>query len=200
VDGDPSDPVPGLVIRPLAPTDSLGELTDLLHRAYAQLRTQGLHYVASHQDEATTRRRVARGECYVGERSGRLVATVTFKPTSLTAGCDWYDRPEVASFRQLAVDPELHRNGIGSALVALAEQRAGETGATEISLDTSEKADSLIGWYLRRGYRFVGQVSWPMVNYRSVILSKSLDGEGTSTGAGVPFFRGIRDVHRGTGR
>lgn len=161
-------------IRPLAPSDSLLELTELLHRAYAPLRQRGLHYVASSQDETTTRRRIARGECWVAEWDRRLVGTVTFRPASDTRGCEWYDKADVASFEQLAVEPGLQGRGVGAALVDVAENRARSTGAVEISLDTSERAESLIAWYSGRGYRFVQWVTWEVVNYRSVVLSKDL--------------------------
>jgi hypothetical protein len=44
-------------IRPLEEADSLGELTSLLHRAYAQLSDLGLNYTAVDQsvDEEQTR-------------------------------------------------------------------------------------------------------------------------------------------------
>ena len=173
---EPSDPGLSFTIRPLAPSDSLSDITDLLHRAYAPLRQQGLHYIASNQDEATTRRRIARGECFVAECDRRLVGTVTFRPASETSGCDWYDRAEVASFEQFAVEPRLQGRGIGGALVELVEHRAGATGAVEISLDTSEKAETLIAWYRARGFRFVQWVRWGVVNYRSVVLSKDVRG------------------------
>lgn len=166
--------VPGAVVRRLAPDDSMAEMTDLLHRAYAELREMGLHYVASHQDEARTRARAANGECYVGVLDGRLIATVTFTPAGRTAGCRWYDRGDVASFSQLAVDLQWQRRGIGAALVRLSEERARCTGAAEISLDTSEKAYDLRTWYRRQGYRFVQTTRWSEVNYRSVIMSKRL--------------------------
>ena len=171
---EPSDPARSFTIRPLAPADSLSDITDLLHRAYAPLREQGLHYVASNQEEATTRRRIARGDCFVAECDCRLVGTVTFRPASETSGCDWYDKAEVASFEQLAVEPHLQGLGIGGALVELAEHKARATGAVEIGLDTSEKAEALIAWYLGRGYRFVQWVRWEVVNYRSVVLSKDV--------------------------
>ena len=34
-----------VIIRPLAHTDSISALTDLLHRAYAELAEQGLHFM-----------------------------------------------------------------------------------------------------------------------------------------------------------
>ncbi len=174
---EPSAPDPSFTIRPIAPFDSLSDITDLLHRAYAPLRQQGLHYVASNQDEATTRRRIARGECYVVECDRRVVGTVTFRTARETRGCEWYDRAGVASFEQLAVEPPLQGRGIGGALVDIVEQKARATGAVEISLDTSEKAESLIAWYFRRGYRFVQWVRWEVVNYRSVVLSKDVRGD-----------------------
>jgi ribosomal protein S18 acetylase RimI-like enzyme len=80
----------------------------------------------------------------------------------------------VASFEQLAVEPDLQGRGIGSALVDTAEDNARRAGAVEIGLDTSEQANALIAWYVGRGYRFVQFATWEVLNYRSVVLSKEL--------------------------
>lgn len=61
--GQPDSNVP--LIQPIQPTDSLAELTSLLHRAYAPLAARGLHFLAANQDEARTGRRISRGECYL---------------------------------------------------------------------------------------------------------------------------------------
>jgi GNAT superfamily N-acetyltransferase len=160
-------------VRLLDASDSIEELTDLLHRAYAPLAVMGFRYVATHQDAARTRQRVGGGrECYVAVQDGRIVGTVTFRNASLTRGCPWYDRPDVCSFGQFAVEPPLQRRGIGSRLMDVCERRAVETGAAELALDTAEGADHLIDLYRRRGFRFVEHTRWPEVNYRSVIMSK----------------------------
>ena len=174
---------PGLVVRQLTASDSTAELTRLLHRAYAGLSRRGLRYVASHQDEDTTRRRIAGGECLVATLGDRLVGTVTFVPKERTGPCEWYERPDVASCQQLAVDTGLQGAGVGSLLVELVEERAWVTGAREVALDTSEQADDLIGWYRRRGYRFVQEAEWEVTNYRSVVLSKRLTLSGVTTRA-----------------
>lgn len=106
----------------------------------------------------------------------RLVGAICFHDASFTGGCPWYGRPEVASFHQFAVDPGFQRQGIGSALLDMAEQRARETGAKEIALDTAEGAAHLIALYERRGYRFIEYAQWSVTNYRSVIMSKKLGG------------------------
>ena len=71
----------------------------------------------------------------------------------------------------------------------IVEQKARATGAVEISLDTSEKAESLIAWYSRRGYRFVQWVRWEVVNYRSVVLSKDVRGDSGSCDEVGSFVR-----------
>lgn len=162
-----------LVIRALAETDSLAELTALLHAAYAQLGQLGFNYTAVDQGEDETRRRIAGGECYVACEDGRLIGTIMFYRNS-KGHHPWYSRPDVATVGQFAVAPAFQKRGIGARLMALAEDRAVATGAAEIALDTSEGATHLIAWYTRLGYRRVAHAQWTGKTYRSVILSKAL--------------------------
>lgn len=161
--------------RRLEPTDSIADLTLFLHRAYAELADSGLRYVATHQSEETTRKRIEGGECFVAFIGGRLAGTITLHDAAHARGCPWYDRPDVANFHMLAVDPELRGRGLGGLLIELVEERAAATGAAEIACDTAEQATHLIQLYERRGYRFVELADWrPTTNYRSVVLSKKL--------------------------
>lgn len=164
----------GLIVREVGPSDSIGELTRLLHRAYAPLARRGLRYLATHQDEDTTRRRIAGGYCIVAVLDSRLVGTVTLQPKEAPGPCAWYMRAGVAWCEQLAVEPSLHNRGIGTLLMELVEERALHTGAEEVALDTAEQAGVLIAWYQRLGYRLVGTADWEITNYRSVVLSKRL--------------------------
>src|SRR4051794_11570226 len=164
-------------IRLLGEEDSISELTQLLHRAYRPLADAGMRYVASWQDDDITRKRVARGECYLAFAGDRLAGTILFTDAAGTDGCPWYDRPDVASFHQFAVEPELQRFGIGAKLVEVCERRAADTGAGELGVDTSEHATHLIDWYGRLGYRIVGDADWSATNYRSVVLSKRVSAD-----------------------
>jgi GNAT superfamily N-acetyltransferase len=163
-----------LIIRPIEASDSIAELTDLLHRAYRRLADMGLRFYATHQTEEQTRERLDDAECFVGLMDGRLVATIAYYNPERAKGCEWYDRPDVAYFGQFAVEPALQRRGFGEQLVELVERRAREDGAAELALDTAEPAEHLIRYYTRLGYRLVGHTQWSVVNYRSVIMSKSL--------------------------
>jgi GNAT superfamily N-acetyltransferase len=163
-----------VTIRPLKATDDLSELTDLLHRAYSKLAHMGLRYVATHQDVDTIRARIEEGECFVAEMDGKVVGTIVFRNPSQTDGCSWYGQPDVASFGQFAVEPDVQGARVGSALLTHVELRAKAFGAAELALDTAEPASHLIELYTRRGYRIVDQVIWDEVNYPSVVMSKSL--------------------------
>ncbi len=165
-----------ILIRPLAPSDSMAEMTALLHRAYGSLAEKGFRYLASYQTEEETRRRAGRGECHVGIRDGRIVATISLRPGSAAEGTPRYQAPDISVFGQFAVEPALQRSGIGSRLMDLVERRAGELGSRRVACDTAEGAVHLIRYYEKRGYRVVGHVRWDasVVNYRSVILEKLL--------------------------
>ena len=165
-----------ILIRPLNETDSIADLTTLLHRAYKRLADMGLRYVASYQPEETTRKRIRDGECFVGVAEERLIATVTYYAPAHRSEVAWYDRDDVAYFGQFAVEPELQQLGIGAMLMDYLEAKALADGAAEISLDTSEQATHLIAYYTRRGYRFIEYQQWDVTNYRSMILSKRLNG------------------------
>ena len=163
-----------ITLRPIEQADSIADLTRLLHRAYAGLAQRGLHFVASHQDEQTTRRRIERGECHLAFHHGALIGTITLYAPGHKDGSPWLDRPDVAILRQFAVEPAHQRRGVGSRLLELVERRAREMGAVELALDTAEPATDLIRYYEKRGFRFIEHVRWTQVNYRSVVMSKRL--------------------------
>jgi GNAT superfamily N-acetyltransferase len=171
-----ADQARGFSLRLLEASDSIGELTALLHRAYRPLAERGFRFVASHQDEARTLSRISRCECCVAVIDGRIVGTILFRAPAQASGCPYYDRPDVATFHQFAVDLPFQSRGIGVALLEWAEARARETGAAELARDTAEGATDLIVMYRRRGYRIVGRVTWPEVNYGSVIMSRPVQG------------------------
>lgn len=161
-------------IRPLAATDSITELTALLHRAYARLAQMGLNYTAVDQSAEVTARRIAGGTCYVAAAESQLVGTILVQPTYAKNHCAYFTRPGVACAHQFAVDPQHQGNGIGRLLLDRAEQWAREHGFAELAMDTAEPARHLVELYGRLGYRHAGFVQWPGKVYRSVVLSKPL--------------------------
>lgn len=161
-------------IRPWLATDSAAELTELLHLAYARLAAMGLRFWATHQSAEVTEKRIASGECFVAVADGVICGTILFRPAAATAGSPWYDRPDIASFGQFAVEPGLQSQGLGRRLIAHVEDRAAASGARELALDTAVPATHLVEWYTRLGYRFIEYAQWQHTNYRSVLLSKAV--------------------------
>ena len=156
-------------------TDSIPELTELLHRAYKRLADMGLNFVATYQSDVETKKRITRGECFVVTLNDTIIGTVALYKDKKTSQCEWYRKDGVCYFGQFAVEPEYQNLGIGSKLMQFTEEHAAKSGLTEIALDTSEKAQHLIDYYVKRGYRFVQYQQWDVVNYRSVVLSKKLN-------------------------
>lgn len=161
-------------IRPLEPGDSLAHLTGMLHRAYKQHADRGIKALAAFQPEEVTRKRIAGGECSVALYMAKIVGTILFRGPGQLGGTPWFERPDVATFSQFAVEPEYQGRGIGSELMALIERRAAATGARELALSTPEPAVWLVLMYERHGYRIVERVNWNETNYTSVVMSKAI--------------------------
>jgi GNAT superfamily N-acetyltransferase len=182
-DQPPATASPVVTVRRLAPSDSIAELTTLLHRAYAKQVAMGLRPLAGRQDEAMTKKRVFNGECSVavdhvrddgGRPRQKLVGTILFHEVEESQGPTYFAKPEVASFSQFAVDPDYQGQGLGVLMLDTVERRARETGAVELACTMAEPDVALMEFYFRRGYRLVGHHQWPYTNYRSAILSKTL--------------------------
>jgi GNAT superfamily N-acetyltransferase len=183
--------VANITVRRLAPSDSIAELTSLLHRAYAKQVAMGLRPLAGRQDQATTRKRVFSGECWVAvehvglpdpadptglarETKQKLVGCILYHEIEDAEGPAWFHRSDVAWFSQFAVDTGYQGAGIGQMLLETVEQRAREERATELALSMAEPDVDLKNYYLKRGYRIVDQWQWPYTNYRSIVMSKAM--------------------------
>jgi len=149
-------------------------LTHLLHEAYSPLAARGLRYTATYQTPAQTLERLLDGESYLAFHDEDLIGTITLYPERTSSSCEYYRRSGVVSFGQFGISLGLQGNGIGSEMMNKIEARARALGAKYLALDTSENADHLIKMYEKRGFFRVGFTQWSDTNYRSVIMSKSL--------------------------
>lgn len=161
-------------IRAVCEDDDLQAITLLLHRAYKPLADAGMRFVATYQDEGTTRQRFADGTGFVAIAHNQVIATITVYDTLHDCPCSWYNLKGVWHFGQLAVEPDCQGIGVGQLLLDFAEHYVRLRGARELALDTAETASNLIDYYKSRGYRQTGHVQWDVTNYRSVIMSKEL--------------------------
>jgi ribosomal protein S18 acetylase RimI-like enzyme len=58
----------------------------------------------------------------------------------------------------LCVDPDRQNGGAGRTLLAAAEAWARERGAARVRMSVVNVRDTLIAWYVRRGYRATGEI------------------------------------------
>ena len=163
-----------LRVRTFEESDSIHDLTALLHRAYAQLGSMGLNYTAVDQTAEVTAKRIQGGQCFVVANGSTLVGTIVVQPTYEKNECEYFMRPQVAAAHQFAVDPGHQGKGMGRMLLEHAEKWAAQSGFNELAIDTAEQATHLVELYSRLGYRHVSWGQWPGKVYRSVVLSKSL--------------------------
>lgn len=170
-----------VMLRPLAATDSLQELTGLLHKAYAALGAQGWNFTAVDQSVELTAKRVAGGGCLVAvDEGGRLVGTVNmrgpYRPDqdAWSLATPWYLREDTAILSQFAVEPSCQGQGLGARLMDAAEAWAAVRGYLHVALDTAEPAVQLQRRYAQRGYRTVGRTQWEGKTYASVLMVRPL--------------------------
>ncbi len=167
-----------LAVRTLSPSDSLADLTTLLHQAYADHLAAGRNYVAATQTVETTANRVGAGHCLVAEKSGKVIGTVTIRPVSQDATPpSLYRQPGTFILNQLAVLPENRGTGIGRQLVLEAEKLATSLGAKRMLLDTAvdeSGTNENASLYLALGYQAAGLHHWPHAMYQSLYLVKNL--------------------------
>jgi len=152
--------------------DSYVALTALLHRAFTRLGAMGLNCTCVDQTVETTRSRATRGDCYVAVCEGRMGGTMTLYAPDHESPCDLYRRDDIASLRQLGVEPVWQARGIGTLLIAFADHWAATRGYAELALDTPQPAAHLIAFYRGQGFRIVDFVRFDGKQYDSAILSK----------------------------
>lgn len=138
----------------------------LLNSAYKELADMGLNYTATDQDEETTRQRVASGKAFVLELNDKIIATILYSREN------HFTHKKTAYIGQFAVAPEFKKSGLGSFLMDYCEKLARAEGFDGVQLDTAQPAQHLVVWYLKRGYKIIGETHWEGKTYKSYIFEK----------------------------
>lgn len=166
-----------LAVRLFEDSDAAA-LTELLHAAYAELGAMGLNYTAVDQDEQTTRERALGGRCWIAERAGAFIGslTVSSPPSDALRRLTPVARePDRAWLNQVAVAPSARGQGIASELWRRARRWAREQGASSIGVDTAAPAAHLVALYRARGFEPVDRIQWLGKTYDSVVMVRRLD-------------------------
>lgn len=75
------------------------------------------------------------------------------------SGCVWLEPMENGTWYlgSLATDPDQQNTGLGKTLLSAAEQWVRERGGSRVRMTVVNVRDTLIAWYLRRGYHRTGE-------------------------------------------
>ncbi|MFN7904033.1 MAG: GNAT family N-acetyltransferase [Pseudobdellovibrionaceae bacterium] len=149
-----------------AEDEDIPGLRKLINEAYKELSDQGWNYTATYQDEETTRQRIQKCKAFILEENKQIVATILyFKENHFTG-------KNTAYVGQFAVAPSAKKSGLGTLLMDYCEALALAEKYDGIQLDTAKPAEHLVKWYLRRGFKIVGETHWEGKTYDSYIFEK----------------------------
>lgn len=151
----------------LVQESDIPSLRRLVNEAYKELSDLGLNYTGAYQDEEVTRERISQGQAFVIDTGG-LQATVLLRRKN------YFTNKNTSYISQLAVSPHLKKQGLGSLMMDFCEQLSLKQNFEAVQLDTAKPAQHLVNWYLKRGYRIVGETCWDGKNYESWIFEKPL--------------------------
>ncbi|CAN5406331.1 hypothetical protein BH10BAC6_BH10BAC6_18190 [soil metagenome] len=104
-------------IRPLQSSDSVEQITEMLHRAYAELAAMGFRFLATHQSAETTRSRLNGDMSFVAVLDNVIVGTISIYSTPYEDVCLHYRKPGVARFGQFGIEPHLQHCGLGTRMM-----------------------------------------------------------------------------------
>jgi len=147
------------IIRRARPVDA-SAITELVRRAYgpyvARIGREPAPMLADYES-------VVRNEqAWVAEGNGRIVGLLVLR---FEHGFVLLDN--------VAVAPEVQRVGIGSALLAFAEDQGRQAGLSEVRLHTNVAMTETLSYYLHHGYRETHRAVQD--GYQRVFFSKSIN-------------------------
>ncbi|MCR0983031.1 GNAT family N-acetyltransferase [Roseomonas populi] len=146
-------------LRPAKPEDE-ATIRALVERAYAPYVPLLGRRPAPMDDDFAAR--IAQGQAHVMERDGALVALAVIE-----------DRADHLWIEDLAVEPGLHGQGIGRALLAFAEGEARRLGLRELRLLTNERMERNRAIYARAGFQETERRE--EMGFRRVYMVRHLD-------------------------
>lgn len=134
-----------------ASMDDADAVADLWVELARDQRTYG-SYLLGQPNRPTIResivQRIVADDLLVAERAGTVVGFVM-----CTVERGRYEQDGTTGvIENLYVDPDARREGIGSDLVAAAEGRLADSGATRITLEAMAENDTARAFYAERGY------------------------------------------------
>jgi ribosomal protein S18 acetylase RimI-like enzyme len=143
----------------LEPVDDaeLPALVALMNRAYRGTETRGWTTEAGYIAGDRTTELLLRAE--LTEKPHATLLALRSPSHAAIEGCVWVEPLGHGTWYlgSLAVDPQLQSRGLGSSMLAAAEQWIRQRGGQRIRITVINIREPLIAWYVRRGYLQTGE-------------------------------------------
>ncbi|HEY8287023.1 MAG TPA: GNAT family N-acetyltransferase [Chloroflexota bacterium] len=143
---------PAAITIRLATPDEAGAILALTQAAFAVHEALDPPSSVFDETEADVREAMAEGDILVAERGGVLAGAARVRPLP---------EQEALYCGRLAVAPNLHGGGIGSALTDAVERLAAEQGYPAVVLGARIQLEQNIRFFTKRGYVLTGEHSHP---------------------------------------
>lgn len=170
---------------------SVDELTEVINKAYSRWLRRNLRYVGTHQNSAKTLERIKNCTCMVALENDKIIGTIKYNLTVNNGGkADllhananrrwwgnnkaWFKGAVSMYVGQFAILPEYAGSQAAQMLAKYCIDKAYELKVSEMMIDTSEKALSLIRLYERQGFIRVHYFINPFTNFNSYALVKPI--------------------------
>ncbi|RTE10236.1 GNAT family N-acetyltransferase [Paenibacillus whitsoniae] len=142
------------IYRLAEPSDA-ERLVDVIYDAYITIRELELQWPAAHADLALVEENIVKNACYVLEKEGQIVATLTLSKETTNR---W--NSEYPFLKWFAVHPDAQGSGFGTKLLTWVEEVVirDEVGASAVTLATAEKHPWLLNMYERKGYERIDAI------------------------------------------
>ena len=151
-----------------------GQVVNLIHSAFEERLSQGLHFTCSSMSEDQFRAETKKGVVFVSfdADTETLLGTMTVHIRRDKKGVVY----GYAEF--LAISPEAKRLGIGTGLLQELVSFIISAGGQYVLSDTAVGANSSVQWHLKNGFKIIGLQSFPNTNYYSYIFRKQFSSSG----------------------
>ena len=172
-------------LRVAGPSDAAG-VVEVIHAAFGARPPLDPPSTAGDETTATVRDSLASGGGVLAEIDGRVAGVILVAPVGTAADRVGADR--VAGWRRVSVHPDFWGHGIGTGLVAAAEEFAAEQGYRRVELVARREFPELLRFWQRRGYHTLpGDPERP----QDIRLTKQLPAAGW-----VPTAAAMHDLGR----
>lgn len=152
-----------LRIRRATPADA-GELAGVYRNAYRENRRLGFPAKAESATEPEVAEWIREWRVYVATVEGTIVGGVRLEATG----------PDRVKLSRLGVHEDWKGEGVGSRLLARAEEAIRERGYDTVRLTTPEDHPYLPEFYRRRGYEETGPHPLEYRDYDEIVMEKRL--------------------------